>query len=185
MQRLLDAEGQGAKALTLAILTATRSGEVRGATWREIDLEARTWTIPPDRMKTGIEHRVPLSTPVIALLESLPASKPSKLIFPAPRGGMLSDMSLSAVTRRMKVDAVPHSFRSTFRDWAAETKHFPRDVCEMALAHVVRGVEGAYRRGDLFEKQRRLVDAWALFATSNVRRNNVTPIRQGEANGGA
>ena len=182
MQRLLDAEGQGAKALTLAILTATRSGEVRGATWGELDLEARTWTIPADRMKTGIEHRVPLSNPVIALLESLPAGKPGDLVFPAPRGGMLSDMTISAVTRRMEVDAVPHGFRSTFRDWAAETTHFSRDVCEMALAHVVRGVEGAYRRGDLFEKRRRLMDAWATYITGSAS-GSVAMLRKVRSNG--
>jgi integrase len=182
MQRLLDADGQGAKALTLAILTATRSGEVRGATWEEIDLEARTWTIPADRMKTGIEHRVPMSNPVIALLESLPAGKPGDLVFPAPRGGMLSDMTISAVTRRMEVDAVPHGFRSTFRDWAAETTHFPRDVCEMALAHVVRGVEGAYRRGDLFEKRRRLMDAWATYITGSAS-SSVAMLRKVRSNG--
>jgi integrase len=180
MQRLGDHQGQGAKALAMAILTATRSGEVRGATWKEIDRDAKTWTIPGERMKTGKEHRVPLSEPVVALLDSLPSGGPNDLIFPAPRGGMLSDMSISAVTRRMGVDAVPHGFRSTFRDWAAETTHFPRDVCEMALAHVVRGVEGAYRRGDLFEKRRRLMDAWAEYVTKPGRISNVTELRKAE-----
>jgi integrase len=179
MQRLGDHQGQGAQALTMAILTATRSGEVRGATWKEIDRDAKTWTIPGERMKTGKEHRVPLSEPVVALLDSLPSGGPNDLIFPAPRGGILSDMSVSAVTRRMGVDSVPHGFRSTFRDWAAETTHFPRDVCEMALAHVVRGVEGAYRRGDLFEKRRRLMDAWAQYVIGDDSTVTVAQLRTG------
>lgn len=165
MCQLATVDGQGAKALTLAIFTATRSGEVRNATWGEFDLHARTWTIPGERTKTCKEHRVPLSAPVLQLLRSLPEGDSDDLVIPAPRGGALSDMSLSAVTRRMGVDAVPHGFRSSFRDWAAETTHFTRDVCEMALAHVVHGVEGAYRRGDLLAKRKRLMDAWANFLT--------------------
>lgn len=183
MQRLSDHQGQGAKALKMAIITATRSGEVRGATWKEIDLETKTWTIPDERMKTGKEHRVPLTESVVALLESLQPGEPDDLVFPAPRGGMLSDMSLSAVTRRMGVDAVPHGFRSTFRDWAAETTRFPREVCEMALAHLVRGVEGAYRRGDLFEKRRRLMDAWAQYIMKHEHPDNVTKLQIAQRSG--
>jgi len=163
MVELKKLEGSGAQALHFAILTAARSGEVRGATWQEIDLDAKTWTIPGDRMKTGKIHHVPLSDAAIDLLRSLPSGKPGDFVFPAKRGGMLSDMTISAVTRRMGVDAVPHGFRSTFRDWAAEKTDYPREAAEMALAHVVRGVEGAYRRGDLYEKRTKLMADWATY----------------------
>jgi integrase len=164
MQRLGDAKGTGASALRFAILTAARSGEVRGATWAEIDLKAAVWTIPGKRMKMGREHRVPLSPTAIALLAALPRMVGTEFVFPAPRGGALSDMTLSAVVRRMKVAAVPHGFRSTFRDWASEQTNYPRDVAEMALAHAIGDkVEAAYRRGDLFEKRRGLMTDWATF----------------------
>src|SRR6185436_56991 len=111
----------GARALEFAILTATRSGEVRGATWAEIDFDAKVWTIPKERMKAGTEHRVPLAPAAVDLLRSLVRIKGVEFVFPAPRGGQLSDMTLTAVTRRMGVQAVPHGFRSTFRTWAAES----------------------------------------------------------------
>ncbi len=164
MVRLRAAPGIGARALEFAILTAARSGEVRGATWAEIDLDAAVWTMPADRMKAGREHRVPLSPAALALLRSLPRWPDNPLVFTAPRGGVLSDMTLAAVLRRMKVAAVPHGFLSTFCDWAAERTHFPREVAEMALAHAIGDkVEAAYRRGDLFDKRRRLMDDWAVF----------------------
>ena len=137
MQRLRAADGMGARALEFAILTAARSGEVRGATWSEIDLNAKLWTIPAARIKGNREHRVPLSSAVVTLLTALPRIAGNDLVFPAPRGGRLSDMTLSAVLRRMKVTAVPHGFRSTFRDWAAERTSYPRDAAEMALAHTI------------------------------------------------
>jgi integrase len=146
------------------ILTAARSGEVRGATWAEIDRDARTWTVPAGRMKAGKEHRVPLSAEALALLAALPRMAGTDLVFPAPRGGMLSDMTLTAVLRRLDVPAVPHGFRSTFRDWAAERTSYPRDVAEMALAHTIGDkVEAAYRRGDLFDKRARMMTEWAKF----------------------
>lgn len=167
MRALAAVDGVGARALHFVVLTAARSGEVRGATWAEIDLKAETWTVPAERMKGGKVHHVPLSKPAVALLKSLPKGEPGDYVFPAPRGGKLSDMTISAVTRRMGVDAVPHGFRSTFRDWAAEQTDYPREVAEMALAHVVRGVEGAYRRGDLFDKRVDLMAAWADFCTKS------------------
>jgi integrase len=182
MQRLGDAKGMGASALKFAILTAARSGEVRGATWAEIDLKTAVWTVPGNRMKMGREHRVPLSPPVIALLNALPRMVGTDLLFPAPRGGALSDMTLSAVVRRMKVDAVPHGFRSTFRDWASERTNYPRDVAEMALAHAIGDkVEAAYRRGDLFEKRRRLMADWATFCGRTQPRGGVVSIRRDKA----
>jgi len=159
--------GISAQALEFTILTAARSGEVRGARWAEIDLDAATWTVPGDRMKAGKEHRGPLSDTALAILNTLPHEDRNALVFASPRGGRLSDMSLTAVLRRMKVDAVPHGFRSSFRDWCAGRTNYPREVAEMALAHAIGDkVEAAYRRGDLFEKRRRLMKDWAAFCAN-------------------
>lgn len=179
MVKLAEREGTAARALEFVILTAARSGEVRGATWDEIDLEAETWTVPGDRMKAGKEHVVPLSDPAVRLLKRLPRMKGSNYVFAAPRGGPLSDMSISAVCRRMEVDAVPHGFRSTFRDWCAERTNYPREVAEKALAHVIpNAVEAAYRRGDLIEKRRRLMREWARFCLTPTKPGKVVPIRK-------
>ncbi len=164
MQRLRAGQGIGARALEFAVLTAARSGEVRGMQWTEVDLAARVWTVPAERMKAGREHRVPLSDAAVAVLESLPRQEGGDVVFRGTRGQPLSDMSLTAVLRRMKVDAVPHGMRSSFRDWTAEHTSFPNEVAEMALAHAVGDkVEAAYRRGDLFDKRRVMMDAWASF----------------------
>lgn len=164
MARLRAAEGMGARALEFAILTAARSGEVRGATWAEFDLDAKVWTVPGSRMKAGKEHRVPLSDAAVALVKAQPKVAGVDFVFAAAKGGQLSDMTLSAVLRRMKVQAVPHGFRSTFRDWAAERTNYPREAAEMALAHTIESkVEAAYRRGDLFEKRRAMMSEWAQF----------------------
>ncbi|MEQ9039413.1 MAG: integrase arm-type DNA-binding domain-containing protein [Silicimonas sp.] len=170
--------GTSARALEFLALTAARSGEVRGATWSEIDLDARLWTIPAGRMKAGKMHRVPLTERAIVLLEALPRFEGSEFVFPAPRGGQLSDMALQAVMRRVHekrspggyVDprsgrpAVVHGLRSTFRDWAAERTEYPSDMAEIALAHTVGSeVERAYRRGDMIEKRREMMAAWERF----------------------
>lgn len=177
MVELRKRQGMAARALEFLILTATRSGEVRLATWDEIDFENRIWTIPANHMKAGKEHRVPLSDDAIALLEALPRFEGSPYVFPAPRGGALSDMSISAVCRRMKIDAVPHGFRSTFRDWCAESTNYPREVAEMALAHSIgNAVEAAYRRGELLEKRRHLMEAWARFCRQEAMSDKVIPI---------
>lgn len=166
VQRLAGQQGSSALALRFLILTAARSGEVRGAEWTEIDFEQSVWTIPASRMKAKREHRVPLSQAaldVLAAAESLPRPEKQILIFSNPKGGMLSDMSLTAVMRRMEVEAVPHGFRSTFRDWVGESTQFQSELAEMALAHVLPNkTEAAYRRGDALEKRRALMDAWAL-----------------------
>lgn len=159
-------EGVAAVTTRSAILTAARSGEVRGARWAEIDLEARLWTVPAARMKAGKEHRVPLSTAADALLQNL--ERKGELVFPGRQHDtMLSDMSLTAVLRRLdRGDITVHGFRSTFRDWCAEApgNTFPRAVCEHALAHSLPSeVEAAYRRGDLLEKRIVLMQAWADF----------------------
>ena len=178
VEALRRREGIAARALEFLILTAVRSGEIRGATWSEIDLAGRAWTIPPERMKAGKEHRVPLSDQAVALLKALPRFVGNDLVFPAPRGGMLSDMTLTAVMRRMDREEVPHGFRSTFRDWASERTNYPREVCEMALAHAIgNAVEAAYRRGDLFEKRARMMQEWAKFCEVALRQGEVIPIR--------
>jgi integrase len=167
MQQLSDVGGVGARALEFAILTAARSGEVRGATWSEIDLKTAVWTIPARRMKAGKEHRVPLASSAMRVLNECPAGSAVDPIFCSPAGKQLSDMTLTAVTRRMGVDAVPHGFRSTFRDWAADQTNIPNEVCEAALAHAVADkVEAAYRRGDLFEKRRLLMTQWNDFVSA-------------------
>ncbi len=186
MQRLKTKQGPAARALEFAILTAARSGEVRGATWAEIDLRAKTWTVPAERMKSGRVHRVPLAPEAIELLESLPRLEGVPFLFPSPvKGGPLSDMALSKVCRDLGVDAVPHGFRSSFRTWCSETTNYPREVAEAALAHVVQNqVEAAYRRGDLFTKRRPLMAAWARFVTTPPAAGEVVPIRSRPDAGG-
>jgi integrase len=182
MERLRQMDGMGARALEFAVLTAARSGEVRGAKWSEIDERAKVWIVPADRMKAGKEHRVPLSDAASALLKTLPRVGGSDLLFPGPKGNTLSDMALTAVMRRMQVPAVPHGFRSTFRDWAAERTNYPREVAEMALAHAIGDkVEAAYRRGDLFEKRRHLMADWAAFLSQPERCAEVVNLSQRQA----
>ena len=163
----------GAVALRFAILTAARSGEVRGATWAEIDSEARVWTIPADRMKAGKEHRVPLSDAAIAELQQARAMAlrlDEYLLFPTTRPGRpLSDMTLAAVLKRMNVPVTVHGMRSTFRDWAEEATSFPHEVKEAALAHTIRNkAEAAYRRTDLFEKRCKMMATRAAFVTADA-----------------
>jgi integrase len=177
---LASREGMAAKALQFLTLTAARSGEVRGMTWDEVDLAGGIWTIPASRMKSEREHRVALAVEAVALLESLPRMESSSYVFFAPRGGKLSDMSISAVMKRMqgaeektgrsryldprtKRPAVPHGLRSTFRQWAAE-QGYPRDMAEIALAHWMGSdVERAYQRSDMLERRRAMMADWATF----------------------
>lgn len=153
------------QAFMFLTLTATRSGEVRGARWDEVDLDAKTWTIPGDRTKTGREHRVPLSDAAMYLLvTAMPLRDGSGLIFPSPTGRPLSDSTMSKLVRENGLACVPHGMRSSFRDWAAESGA-SREVAEACLAHVVKGVEGAYFRSDLFNQRRELMDRWAAYVT--------------------
>lgn len=178
LKLLAQVEGMGAKALEFLILTAARSGEVRGATWSEIDLDAGTWSIPAERMKASRPHRVPLSARAVELLEGLPRFEGVDLVFPGKSGKALSDMTLTAVLRRLKVKATAHGFRSTFRDWAAERTAIPGEVAEMALAHAVGDqTEAAYRRGDLFEKRRELMSLWAKFIETPPAKGKVRNLR--------
>ena len=175
-------EAMAALALEFVVLTATRTSEVLGATWGEVDLAKAIWTIPAARMKAGKEHRVPLSPRAVEILETVkPLGK--DCLFPADKGGKLSTMAMSMLLRRMKVDATVHGFRSGFRDWAADCTGYAHEVCEMALAHVIGNkAEAAYRRGDLFDKRRKLMEAWATYCGTPVANaDNVTPIRSAEA----
>ena len=175
MAGLRAREGLAARALEFAILCAARSGEVRGALWSEINQEEAIWVIPAKRMKAGKEHRVPLSAPAVKLLGALPRSESSDLIFPGSNDKPLSDMALTAVMRRMEVDAVPHGFRSTFRDWVGDCTNYPRDVAEFALAHKLSDkVEAAYRRGDALERRREMMEDWANFCSTFPPPGSVT-----------
>lgn len=220
---LVEREGMAAKALQFLALTGARSGEVRGMTWGEIEIESRDktdrtdktpganranpkmiWIIPASRMKAGREHRVPLSAEAVVILRQVAGAgdgddwqrpEADKLVFPAPRGGELSDMTLSAVMRRMqesevkagrqgfidprnKRPAVPHGLRSTFRDWAAE-RGYERDMAEIALAHTVGSeVERAYRRSDMLERRRAMADSWAQFVHGKVEGEKVVALRR-------
>jgi len=176
--QLRQREAMAALALEFVILTATRTSEVLGATWAEVDLEKAIWTVPASRMKAGKEHRIPLSQRAVEILEAVkPLGKPS--LFPADKGGKLSAMAMSMLLRRMKLDCTVHGFRSGFRDWAAECTGYAHEVCEMALAHVIGNKsEAAYRRGDLFDKRRRLMADWATYcASGGATGAKVTPIR--------
>jgi integrase len=184
---LQNQAGIGARALRFAILTAARSGEVRGARWKEMDDSTATWIVPAGRMKGGREHRVPLSPPALSILKEMAETRistdPEALVFPGRDSGRpLSDMSLTAVLRRMgRRDLTAHGFRSSFRDWASETTAYPTEIAEMALAHAVSNkVEAAFRRGDLFEKRRRLMDDWAVYcsAPSATEGTNVFALRE-------
>ena len=164
MNALRAREGITARTLEFAVLTTARPGEVRWMRWNEVDGDV--WTVPAEKMKAQREHRVPLSPRALAILNELPRLDGGEFVFPGMRAGRpLSDMSLTAVLRRMGREVLTaHGFRSTFRDWCAETTNFPREVCEQALAHTLASkVEAAYRRGDLFEKRRQLMTAWARY----------------------
>ena len=179
MEDLRGRSATAARALEFAILTAARSGEVLGADWREIDLQKKLWTVPAIRMKAGREHRVPLSARAIEIIEEMKEFGTDGFVFPGPKPDTpLSSMAMSMLLRRMKANVTVHGFRSTFRDWASEVTSFPHEVCESALAHTISNkAEAAYRRGDLFEKRRRLMDAWSSFC-SNVRVAKVVALRQ-------
>lgn len=184
MVELAKVEGMGARALEFAILTVARSGEVRGATWAEIDEKAGIWTIPAGRMKAEKEHRIPLASTAITLLAKLPRIAGTDLIFPNSneKPSALSDMTMTAVLRRMGQTVTAHGFRSTFRDWAGETTAYPREVIEHALAHQLKDkAEAAYARGTLFDKRRRLMADWAKHCATVATAGSVTAIRSNTA----
>ena len=172
--RLREREAVAALALEFAILTAARSGEVLGARWTEIDPAAKVWTIPAERMKAAREHRVPLNERAVEIVESMGEAKVSEFVFPGQRSGRpLSVMALEMVLRRMGTEnTTVHGFRSTFRDWAGNETHFPRELAEHALAHVIGDkAEQAYRRSDALARRRELMDAWARFCDGGACEN--------------
>jgi len=182
MTRLKLQDGASATALKLTILTAARTGEIVAARWKEIDFDKAVWTVPGTRMKTGRGHRVPLSKAALSLLKAQrePSSQ-SEFVFPgSTRAKPISNMAMLQLLRRIgRDDLTVHGFRSTFRDWAAECTAYPNEVAEAALAHVVGDkVEAAYRRGDLFEKRQKLMDAWAAYCSTPATSSKVVPIRR-------
>jgi integrase len=187
MEKLGKIEGISARCLEFVILTVCRSGEARLATWSEINWKTQTWHIEGTRMKSGRPHRVPLSSQAIALLRSIPQLEGEPLIFPGRVAGKpLSDMALTAIMRRMGVDAVPHGCRSTFSSWCASSMHYPSEVREMALAHAIgNNTVAAYQRSDLFEKRRKLIADWATFVHTvpvpdeEINVNEMAPAQHG------
>lgn len=183
---LRERDAVAALALEFAILTAARSGEVRHATWAEMDLAANVWSVPASRMKAGRDHRVPLSARAVEILkhvQALSSGDADAVIFPgAKAGAALSDAAFDRLLKRMghkPGDITPHGFRSSFRDWAGEVSTFPRELAEAALAHVIGdATERAYRRGDALEKRRKLMDTWARYCEPKGSASNVTPLRQ-------
>ena len=180
--KLRECDAIAAMALEFCILTATRSGEVLGARWSEIDMAARVWTVPAGRMKAGLGHRVPLSARVLAILERLSEALTGDFVFPSPRGNKLSHPVMGKVMSRLGVDGVTvHGFRSAFRDWAGNETHFPREIAEAALAHTVGDkAEQAYRRGDALEKRRDLMAAWAAWCEPKA--DNILKFKQSGGN---
>jgi len=177
MLELRQQAGMGARALEFTILTAARSGEVRGARFPEVNMEAGVWTIPASRMKAGKEHQIPLTADALNLIRSIQRNDGNTLLFPNVKGAELSDMTLTAVLRRMNQQVTAHGFRSTFRDWAGETTAFPREVIEHALAHQLKDkAEAAYARGTLFDKRRRLMADWTKYCNTVAVAGTVTPI---------
>ena len=185
MADLRKIEGTSARALEFAVLTAARSGEVRGARWSEIDFAAKLWTVPAERMKAKREHRVPLSKQALQLLEGIERIEGTDLVFPGRQPlKPLSDMSLTACMRRMGYKdrqgrvCVPHGCRSTFRDWAAERTSYPGDMAEIALAHTIDSeTEAAYRRGDMLAKRGRMMQAWADYCDAIPKAGSVVPFK--------
>jgi integrase len=174
LAKLRERRAVAAMALEFCILTATRSGEVLGALWSEIDPDEKVWTIPKERMKAAREHRVPLSEPTLAIVRKLGEAQVSDFVFPGQRSGKpLSVMALEMVLRRMRTqDATVHGFRSSFRDWAGNETHFPRELAEHALAHVIGDkAEQAYRRSDALARRRELMDAWARHCEGGTGEN--------------
>jgi integrase len=176
MATLRAQKGADARALEFCILTAARTGEVLGARWSEIDQTAKTWTIPASRMKGGKEHRVPLSDRAIAIVKA--ANRGGEYVF-GDGELQLPRLAFPRVLRKMgHGDVTPHGFRSTFRDWCAEATNFPREIAEAALAHALRDKsEAAYRRSDLFEKRRKMMDAWAAYASRTASTGKILEMR--------
>jgi len=181
MAKLRDGQSIAGRAIEFIILTASRTGEVIGARWSEVDLDKAVWEVPAERMKGGRPHRVPLSDGAKRVLQILGHHRRGEYVFPGVRADRaLSASAMAKHLRRMGYDSVTvHGFRSTFRDWASETTSFPHEICEMALAHAIENkAEAAYRRGDLFEKRRKLMAAWASYCEPKAT-GKVIPLAKG------
>ena len=180
MSDLRSRTGGAATALEFLILTAARTSEIAGARWPEIDFAARLWTVPGARMKGGREHRVPLTPAAMAVLDRMKIIADGEFIFGSEPGRGLGKMALLKQLKRMRRgDLTAHGFRATFKTWASERTNFPRDVVEAALAHILGDkTEAAYHRGDMLEKRRRLMDAWAEFCAKPAPAGVVIPLRQ-------
>jgi len=179
MAKLRERSGVTERAFELLVLCASRSGEILGARWDEVDLAERVWTVPAERMKGRREHRVPLCDRAIAILEEMKLCRRNEFVFPSERRENLGESPMRELLKRLGYKATIHGMRSAFRDWTAERTNFPREVCEAALAHAIpSAVEAAYRRTDLFEKRRRLTDAWAEYCSKPTTTSaTVTPLR--------
>jgi integrase len=183
MAKLRAKEGAATALLEFIVLTASRAGEARGASWDEVDLDAKVWTVPANRMKGARVHRVPLTDRVVAILaEMAKLKRDDGLVFPGAKlGKPLSNMAPDMLLRRMNLDVTTHGFRSSFRDWAGEETQYPREVAEAALAHRVGDeTERAYRRGDALAKRRALMEAWSIYCGSGASESNVLPFKVGK-----
>ena len=182
MKQLRAINAAGARCLEFTILTSGRSGEARGTRWSELDLDAGIWRVPAERMKLKKEHRVPLPQAALDLLRAGPrpdGDDPHALVFPSPRGKVLSDMTLLMIVRRIGVPATPHGMRSTFKDWATEMTSHPRELIEVALAHVPGDQsEMAYWRGDVLERRRQIMEDWAQFISREYQSASVIPMQR-------
>jgi integrase len=179
MAAMRSADGIDAAALEFTILTAARSGETRLAAWDEIDLQARVWTVPAGRMKGGKEHRVPLSDAAMAVLTRMAAMRESDHVFPGQRGPLSHTAMMEVLQRMGRRDITIHGFRATFKTWAGERTNFANHVVELALAHTIgNAVEQVYRRGDLFDKRRKLMDAWATYCARPATSGDVVPMHK-------
>ena len=191
MAELRERDAIAARALEFAILTAARTGEALGATWDEIDLDGKVWTVPAERMKAHREHRIPLSDRAVKILQHLPREANSPFIFPGTKAkSPLSGAAMIEIVRRMRPGLTVHGFRSSFRDWCAERTSYPREVAEMALAHTIKdAVEKAYRRGELFEKRAKMMKDWASYCArppvAGTMSSTSLPHAHGEDDGGS
>ncbi len=183
MEGLRAMKSVSARALEFTILTAARTGEAIGARWSEIDFDAKVWTVPGERMKSGREHRVPLSDRAIEILRNIPREEGGEFVFPGARQGKgLSNMSLLELLRGVRPGLTTHGFRSSFRDWAGDQTAYPREVAEAALAHVIKDkAESAYRRGDALEKRRKLMAAWARYCATPALEGKVLSMTREKA----
>jgi integrase len=183
-RKLRKVESLASKALAFLIITATRSGEARGATWNEIDLDAGVWNIPPNRMKSDRPHRIPLTSEALKILNEVKPFEKDNFVFPGlGKDKPISDAAIRKLLKQSYPELTVHGFRSSFRDWCAEITNFSNEVAEATLAHVIKDkTEAAYRRGDLFVKRRKLMDTWTSYCINDKKVADVVPIKKKSLN---